>query len=372
MDHTKPPSILSICTGMRGLERGLERVVGDITVAAYVEIEAFIIYNLVKQMEQGVVAPAPVWTDLKTFPGPSFHGKIHGIVGGYPCQPFSLAGKRGGDKDDRHLWPYIERLINAVRPVWCFFENVDDHLSLGFDTVYKSLRNMGYSVEAGIYTAQEAGAPHERARLFMLAVAHSENSKRGLQLQQRRPQQENSKSFRTSERVDNTTKQGLEKPGFIGERELSEENKGGLHNRLEQSGDKLGDTESNNKWDDWNLSGESKQPIRRPDTELADINSGRSWKNIESSELWSNMLKQSPRNSWLSRAPQNNKRGFDRWPAGQGKFQYEWEAPRAVEPGLGCTINGYNFRNDLLRMYGNGVVEQTAAIAFRDLIKRFD
>jgi DNA (cytosine-5)-methyltransferase 1 len=96
VDHTKPPSILSICTGMRGLERGLERVIGNITVAAYVEIEAFIIYNLVKQMEQGVVAPAPVWTDLKTFPGPSFHGKIHGIVGGYPCQPFSLAGKRGG------------------------------------------------------------------------------------------------------------------------------------------------------------------------------------------------------------------------------------------------------------------------------------
>lgn len=351
VDNTfQSPTILSICTGMRGLERGLERVIGDITVAAYVEIEAFIIYNLVRQMEQGVVDAAPIWSDLKTFPSKEFHGKIHGIIGGYPCQPFSLAGKRAGESDERHLWPHIEKLINAVKPVWCFFENVDDHLSLGFDTVYKSLRNMGYSVEAGIYTAQEAGAPHERARLYILAMDNSYCGRIQESIQSKQVKQEYAGIGNANYELGYTYCNGnQERNGFRGSKEEAGRNK----------------SEENKR-----------QRIRAEfiptGAKMADSNSGRGGKNIEPSQLRTNMFKQSSRNSRLSATSENSKGRFNRWPAGQGQFQYEWEAPRAIKPGLGCTINGYNFRNDLLRMYGNGVVEQTAEIAIRDLLKKFN
>jgi DNA (cytosine-5)-methyltransferase 1 len=118
VDHPfKSPAVLSLCTGMRGLERGLERAIGPTRTVAYVEIEAFIIENLVRQMEQGVLAPTPVWTNLKTFPAEQFHNKIHGITGGYPCQPFSVAGKRAGTEDPRHLWPSILSIIRATNPI---------------------------------------------------------------------------------------------------------------------------------------------------------------------------------------------------------------------------------------------------------------
>lgn len=60
----------------------------------------------------------------------------------------------------------------------------------------------------------------------------------------------------------------------------------------------------------------------------------------------------------------------NRWPARPGQVQLEWEAPRTIESGMGCTIDGYNFREDLLRALGNSVIEQQAEYAFRDLIRK--
>jgi DNA (cytosine-5)-methyltransferase 1 len=168
------PVILSLCTGMRGLETGLERVLGPVTVAAYVEIEAFIIYNLVRQMEQGVVDPAPVWTDVKTFPAKQFYGKVHGITGGYPCQPFSVIGKQTGEDHPGHLWPGIKRIGKIIRPCWMWFENVVNHLQIGYQQVKADLEELGYTVKEGIYSAAECGAPHRRERLFILAVDYSQ------------------------------------------------------------------------------------------------------------------------------------------------------------------------------------------------------
>lgn len=167
------PAILSFCPGILGLERGIKRVIGKLNVVAYVEIEAFIIANLVAGMEAGVLDPAPIWSDAKTFDARPFRGKIHGIIGGYPCTPFSLAGTRSGENHPGHIYPAISRAIEATGPVWCFFENVDDHLSLGFDKVYQDLHRMGYAVETGICTAEEVGAPHERERMFIFALENT-------------------------------------------------------------------------------------------------------------------------------------------------------------------------------------------------------
>lgn len=169
----EPQRIISFCTGIRGLERGLERINPNIRTVIYVEVEAFIIENLVAQMEKGLLAPAPVWADARTFQAHRFRNKIDGIIGGYPCQGESIAGLRELENYPGFLWPAIRNAVKAIKPVWCYFENVDDHLSGTFRYVLNDLRELGYTVEVGIYTAEEVGAPHERQRVFIFAVENT-------------------------------------------------------------------------------------------------------------------------------------------------------------------------------------------------------
>ena len=91
------------------------------------------------------------------------------LSGGYPCQPFSAAGKRLGTEDPRHLWPFIADGIRAMRPRLCFFENVEGHISLGLRAVIEELAGIGYETTWGIFSASEVGAPHQRKRVFILA-----------------------------------------------------------------------------------------------------------------------------------------------------------------------------------------------------------
>jgi site-specific DNA-cytosine methylase len=117
------------------------------------------------------LVPAPIFTDLKTFPAHIFRGCVDIITGGYPCQPFSAAGKRLGTEDPRHLWPYILDHIKAIRPVRCLFENVEGHISLGLREVISDLEEDGYSATWGIFSAAEVGAPHQRKRVYILAAS---------------------------------------------------------------------------------------------------------------------------------------------------------------------------------------------------------
>ena len=112
---------------------------------------------------------APVWTDLKSFPWESFRDRVDILTGGYPCQPFSAAGKRAGKDDPRHLWPWIADGIRILRPRMCFFENVEGHITLGLREVIGELEEMGHQVSWGIFSAREVGAPHQRKRVFILA-----------------------------------------------------------------------------------------------------------------------------------------------------------------------------------------------------------
>ncbi|MDP6890738.1 MAG: DNA cytosine methyltransferase, partial [Phycisphaerales bacterium] len=116
---------LSLCAGIGGIDLGLRSVVEGCRTIAYVEIEAFSVAHLVASMEAGNLDSAPVFTDLHDFPWAEFHGVVDIVSGGFPCQPFSHAGRREGVEDPRHLWPVIARGIDAVRPACVFFENVD-------------------------------------------------------------------------------------------------------------------------------------------------------------------------------------------------------------------------------------------------------
>ena len=174
MDTTKElPTVIAFCAGYGGIERGLDLAGVEHRVIAYVEIEAFAIANLVSKMEAGLLPPAPIYTDIKTFPAEIFRGKVSILTGGYPCQPFSSAGKRLGEDDPRHLWPHIRRHIEAIRPVQCFFENVEGHVSLGLSTVVSDLEEDGYRSAWGIFSAREVGAPHQRKRVYIMANSNN-------------------------------------------------------------------------------------------------------------------------------------------------------------------------------------------------------
>jgi DNA (cytosine-5)-methyltransferase 1 len=170
VDNTKAITHLGLCAGYGGIELGLKRVIPTLRSVALCEIEAFACANLVAKMEAGLMDCAPIWSNLKTFPWAEFRDRVDILSGGYPCQPFSAAGKRLGTEDPRHLWPFIAAGIRLMRPRVCFFENVEGHVSLGLRAVLSELEEIGYRTTWGIFSASEVGAPHQRKRVFILAV----------------------------------------------------------------------------------------------------------------------------------------------------------------------------------------------------------
>jgi site-specific DNA-cytosine methylase len=168
MDHPKITH-LSLCAGYGGIDLGLHRCIPNLRTIAYSEVEAFACELLLARMESGSLNAAPIWPDLKSFPWGKLRHRVDILSGGYPCQPFSSAGKRLGREDPRHLWPYIADGISILRPRLCFFENVEGHISLGLREVIEHLGRLGYSATWGIFSAAEVGATHQRKRVFILA-----------------------------------------------------------------------------------------------------------------------------------------------------------------------------------------------------------
>lgn len=168
-------TILSGWAGGGGLDFGVHLALGDARTVCMLEREASCIALLVDRMEKGWLDPAPIWTDSRTFDGRAWRGRVSGFIGGPPCQPFSMAGQRRGAGDERNCWPDALRITGELRPEWCFFENVAGSCEYVADFVLPPLEGMGYKVEAGIFSAEEVGAPHLRERLFVLAVASNNN-----------------------------------------------------------------------------------------------------------------------------------------------------------------------------------------------------
>ena len=102
------------------------------------------------------------------------------LTAGYPCQPFSHAGQRKGDNDERHIWPEIKTIISKLQPKLTILENVRGHLTLGFKEVLQDLAEIGYDASWAIVRASDVGAPHRRERLFIIAKPSNSNSFRGI------------------------------------------------------------------------------------------------------------------------------------------------------------------------------------------------
>ena len=166
-------NVLSLCAGAGGLELGLKLAVPTATVVCYAEREAYNAAVLVGRMEGGQLDDAPIWSDLGTFNGRPWRGVVDCVAAGFPCQPFSLAGKREGQADDRWIWPDIARIIRDVRPGYVFLENVPGILPSGLGDVLGDLAALGFDAEWGVFSAAGSGAPHIRKRVFVLADASS-------------------------------------------------------------------------------------------------------------------------------------------------------------------------------------------------------
>lgn len=160
--------MLDLFAGIGGFSYAGEKLVGGFETVAFCEYDEHAQKVLRKHWPD-----TEIIGDIRELANDAdrFRGMVDIITGGYPCQPFSLAGVRRGDQDDRHLWPEMLRVIQAVRPRWVIGENVAGHISMGLDTVLSDLEAAGYASRCYVIPAVAADAPHRRDRCWIVGHA---------------------------------------------------------------------------------------------------------------------------------------------------------------------------------------------------------
>jgi len=160
----------SLFSGIGGID--LAAKWAGMTTVAFCEIELFCQHVLRKHWPH-----VPIIDDVHDFTREELEclgiGTIDIISAGYPCQPFSVAGKRRGAEDDRHLWPEVKRILEEIRPRWFVGENVAGHVTLGLDDVLSDLESIDYTAQAFVIPAAAVFASHRRDRVFIVAYSNS-------------------------------------------------------------------------------------------------------------------------------------------------------------------------------------------------------
>jgi DNA (cytosine-5)-methyltransferase 1 len=205
--------ILDLCSGIGGFSLGLEATGGFETIA-FCEFDPFCQKVLNKHWPE-----VPIYNDLKeiskneeTIRNIPEHDLI---CGGIPCQPFSVAGKQKGKEDDRHLWPFMFKIIEQKKPTWVIVENVGGFVNVALDDVCLDLEAEGYSTQSFIIPACGVEAPHRRDRIWIIGkrdVVDSDSTRTGhghgeVQGENGEVQQRNdhAESNHASEKQDETT-----------------------------------------------------------------------------------------------------------------------------------------------------------------------
>ena len=374
---------LSLCSGYEGIGMGLRRVLPNLREIAYVEREGFCCSNLEDKIEKGLLDEAPIYTDVKTFPYGKFHGKVSILSGGFPCQPFSQAGLKKATEDPRHLFPYIAEGIRQCRPRIVFLENVEGILSCKtadgepvLKYVLRRLEEMGYRATAGIFSASEVGAPHQRKRVFILGYTEGTGFEETEGVDEwRECQSYNGNEIRT---VSGTTSDPtLPELGYTEgrcNRQQSSEQQGG--NTLGRPSEtELGDTSSVRCSQSSKESREACTDTQGEERRLHESKGASTLPNNDSLKeglSYTECQRTTVQTAGEHASEQMLGGVSQKWPARPNEGQYEWEEPRViqVEPKLGGKSNGYSSRVDRLRALGNGVVPATAAKAFLVLLNR--
>ena len=185
--------VLELFSGIGGFSLGLEAC--GMTTTAFCERDPYCQSILKKHWPK-----TPVHTDVRKLDGKQYQNSIDVVAGGFPCQPFSVAGNRLGSEDDRPLWPEMLRIIRECRPRWVIGENVSGFVKMALDDVSSDLEGEGYAVRAFVLPAVAVEARHRRDRCFI--IAHREDvayaSGEGLQ---RHGQEHQLRSFGEEEQV---------------------------------------------------------------------------------------------------------------------------------------------------------------------------
>ena len=150
------------------------KLLGWRTVCA-VELEPYAASVLVQRQNDGILTPFPIWDDVCTFDGRPWRGIVDVISGGFPCQDISSAGKGAGITGERSgLWKEMARIIGEVRPRYVLVENSPILTSRGLGVVLGDLAAMGYNARWGVLGAIDAGAPHRRERIWIVAYPNGD------------------------------------------------------------------------------------------------------------------------------------------------------------------------------------------------------
>lgn len=151
-------------SGIGGFELGLSR--SGMEIAWMVEINDFCQRVLKKHWPT-----VPIYGDIKNVTKEEL-GSVDLICGGFPCQPFSQAGKQRGKADDRYLWPEMFRIIRELKPRWIIGENVTGFINMELENAFADLESEGYKVETFVLPACAINAPHKRDRIWIVAYTY--------------------------------------------------------------------------------------------------------------------------------------------------------------------------------------------------------
>ncbi len=394
VDNTKTITHLSLCSGYEGIGLGLRRVLPNLREIAYVEREGFPVANLVAKMEAGELDAAPVFTDVKTFPYGEFRGCVDILSGGFPCQPFSAAGKRQATEDPRHLFPYIADGIRECQPRIVFLENVQGILSCKtadgepvLQYVLRTLEGLGYRATAGIFSAEEVGAPHQRKRVFILGMANSNNdghreNSRGNGKAEGLPGEHRSEVCgglpnRTGEELVNSNSDGYSKHS---ETQKEESIWGSEATTMSRSEELANSISTGLEGHGWYEQGEGRQSTgkSRPATKGC-LPSRWPSRPSEPQHDWEEPRVTAVADTKSQQSSSSNNRGEsgatgeqEEGELGRGDSGSLRQVAGQAESGLGRATNGSSSRVDRLRLLGNGVVPATAAKAFLTLIQRLN
>ena len=156
--------VFDICSGIGGFSLGLEST-GKFESVAFCENESFCKKILDKHWPD-----VPIYNDLKELGNDpeKIQEEFDLICGGIPCQPFSVAGRKKGKEDDRHLWPYMFEIIKHKAPSWVIVENVGGFVNVALDDVCLNLETEGYATQSFVIPACGIEAPHRRDRVWII------------------------------------------------------------------------------------------------------------------------------------------------------------------------------------------------------------
>jgi len=346
----------SLFSGIGGIDLGLERA--GMTVRWHSEIDPYACQVLKKHWPDIPNLGDITRVDWKEVP------YVDVIAGGYPCQPFSLAGKRNGENDPRHLWPFFRDAISVLRPRYALLENVRGHLTLGGLSVIGDLASIGYDAEWRVISAASVGANHRRDRLIIVTYPNGSDES-DVSVNGRR--QKNVGLVANTDGGD--TSDGRQRPALSCEGRSRGNDGGGSRSHSweigveeprENPGD-VADSESRtNRHDRKNIRKalEQKYPSCDEGCDCGESGESGHRENVADTNAWEI-------GRWFGGDGTTEREVFSRGNIGSGISKYDGREWWQTEPDVGRVAHGVPSRVDRLKGLGNAVVPQVAEVVGR-------